>query len=110
MILRAIRSQQLIRNRPPKFLAGRAFTAQEIQDIQETVQACGLSWSELVCTVCEHLDWATPTGRYKELSCATALRRFRALRLRTLPAPQPANRREAEVAPAPATHPRERIV
>src|SRR5260370_36687185 len=92
MILRAIRSQQLIRNRPPKFLAGRAFTAQEIQDIQETVQVCGLSWSELVCTVCEHLGWVAPTGRYKEQSCASALRRVEAWGLVKLPARERAMR------------------
>ena len=110
MILRAIRSQQLIRNRPPKFLAGRAFTAQEIQDIQETVQVCGLSWSELVCTVCEHLDWVTPTGRYKEKSCASALRRLEALGLVKLPARQPAKRPEVEVVPGSGTDPEEEIV
>jgi len=34
-----------------------------------------------VCTICEHLDWVTPTGRYKEKSCASALRRLEALGL-----------------------------
>jgi len=110
MILRAIRSQQLIRNRAAKFLAGRAFTAQEIQDIQETVQVCGLSWSELVCTVCEHLDWVTPTGRYKEKSCASALRRLEALGLVKLPARQPAKRPEVEVVPGSGTDAEEEIV
>jgi len=100
----------LIRNRPPKFLAGRAFTAQEIQDIQETVQVCGLSWSELVCTICEHLDWVTPTGRYKEKSCASALRRLEALGLVKLPARQPAKRPEVEVVPGSGTDAEEEIV
>src|SRR5256884_4671789 len=69
MIRRAVRSRRmLVRNRTPKFLSGRAFTAQEIQDIQETIETCGLPWTELVYTVCEHLDWVTPTGRYKEKS------------------------------------------
>src|SRR5438876_10383274 len=71
----------LVRNRTPKFLSGRAFTAQEIQDIQETIETCGLPWTELVYTVCEHLDWVTPTGRYKEKSCISALRKLEALRL-----------------------------
>ena len=100
----------MIRNRPPKFLAGRAFTAQEIQDIQETVQVCGLSWSELVCTICEHLDWVTPTGRYKEKSCASALRRLEALGLVKLPARQPAKRPEVEVVPGSGTDAEEEIV
>src|SRR2546429_7361626 len=79
MIRRAVRSRRmLVRNRTPKFLSGRAFTAQEIQDIQETIETCGLPWTELVYTVCEHLDWVTPTGRYKEKSCISALRKLEA--------------------------------
>ena len=64
----------LIRNRAPLlFLSGRAFTGQEIEDLQETVRMFWrLSWGELVRTVCEHLDWVTPTGRYKVGSCAQA--------------------------------------
>src|SRR2546429_8576878 len=89
MIRRAVRSRRmLVRNRTPKFLSGRAFTAQEIQDIQETIETCGLPWTELVYTVCEHLDWVTPTGRYKEKSCISALRKLEALRLLKLPARQ----------------------
>jgi hypothetical protein len=91
----------LIRNRPPKFLAGRAFNAQEIQDIQGTVQVCGWSWSELVCTICEHLDWVTPTGRYKEKSCASALRRLEALGLVKLPARQETAEEQLRVRVAP---------
>src|SRR5213082_2003369 len=63
MIWRALGGcRMLIRNRPPKILSGREFTVQEIQDIQETVDTCGLPWTELVYTICEHLDWVTPTG------------------------------------------------
>jgi Domain of unknown function (DUF4338) len=100
----------LIRNRAPKFLSGRAFTAQEIQDIQETVESCGLPWTELVCTVCEHLNWVTPTGRYKQKSCVSALRRLEALGLLKLPVRQPAKRPEVEVVPGRATDPEEAIV
>jgi hypothetical protein len=110
MILRVIRSQQLIRNRPPKFLAGREFTAQEIRDIQETVETCGLPWTELVCTICEHLDWVTLTGRYKEKSCVSALRRLEALGLIKLPARQPSKRPEVEIVPGSGTEPEEEIV
>ncbi|MBI2149905.1 MAG: hypothetical protein HYU27_04780, partial [Acidobacteria bacterium] len=56
------------------FLSGREFTAQEIQDIQETIDWCGLNWHELVQTICEHLDWVTPAGQYKVTSCTKALR------------------------------------
>src|SRR5207249_7685156 len=111
MIRRAVRSRRmLVRDRTPKFLSGRAFTAQEIQDIQETIETCGLPWTELVYTVCEHLDWVTPTGRYKEKSCISALRKLEALRLLKLPARQPAQRPEKEIVPGRATDPEEEIV
>ena len=58
---------------PRYFLSGREFTAAEIQDIGETIESCGLSWTELVQTICEHLEWVTPTGQYKVTSCAKAL-------------------------------------
>ena len=95
----------MIRNRAPKFLAGREFTAQEIRDIQETVETCGLPWTELVCTICEHLDWVTPTGRYKEKSCVSALGRLEALGLIKLSARQPARRPEVEIVPGRGTEP-----
>ena len=100
----------MIRNRAPQFLSGREFTAQEIQDIQETVETCGLPWTELIDTVCEHLNWVTPTGRYKEKSCANALRRLQALGLLNLPTRQPAKRPETEIVPGSKTDPEEEIV
>jgi uncharacterized protein DUF4338 len=72
----------------PAFLCGRYFTAQEIQDIQETIESCGLSLTELVETVCEHLEWVTPAGRNKKDSCAKALRKLEAQGLLKLPARQ----------------------
>ncbi len=71
---------------PLTFLSGREFTAQEIKDVQETVRVFWrLSWAELVQTICEHLDWVTPAGRYKVDSCAKALIKLEALGLLTLP-------------------------
>src|SRR5207237_1098531 len=108
MIWRAVGGRRmLIRNRPPKILSGREFTVQEIQDIQETVDTCGLPWTELVYTICEHLDWVTPTGRYKERSCVSALRRLEALGLIKLLARQPIRRPDVEVVPGRATDPEE---
>src|SRR5216117_3813649 len=72
----------------PTFLSGRYFTAQEIKDIQETIESCGLSWTELVHTVCEHLEWVTPAGRNKADSCSKALRKLEAQGLLKLPARQ----------------------
>ena len=69
-----------------QFLSGRNFTAQEIQDIQETIESCGLSWYELLQTICEHLEWVTPAGQYKVDSCAKALRKLEAQGLVKLPA------------------------
>lgn len=67
------------------FLSGRYFTAQEIEDIQETIESCGLSLTELVHTVCEHLEWVTPAGRNKADSCLKALRKLEAQGLLKLP-------------------------
>ena len=68
------------------FLSGREFTSAEIQDIQETIDSCGLNWHELVQTICEHLDWVTPAGQYKVTSCTNALRKLEAKGLLKLPA------------------------
>ena len=73
----------------PRILSGREFSAQEIQDIQETVQVYGrLGWTELVLTICEHLQWVTPAGRYKADSCGKALRKLEGQGLLKLPVPQ----------------------
>lgn len=69
-------------------LCGREFSAQEIQDIQETIESCGLSWNELLQTICEHLEWVTPAGRNKLDSCAKALKKLEAAGLVKLPAPR----------------------
>jgi len=72
----------------PTFVSGRDFTTQEIQDIQETIDSCGLSWTELVETICEHLGWVTPAGRNKVDSCGKALMKLEAQGLVKLPARQ----------------------
>jgi hypothetical protein len=71
---------------PAIFLCGRYFTSQEISGIQETARVCsGLSWSELLQTICEHLEWVTPAGRNKVDSCAKALTKLQAQGLLKLP-------------------------
>lgn len=100
------------RHQAPTFLCGREFTAQEIQDIQETVRVFWrLSWAELVQTICEHLDWVTPVGRYKLDSCAKALVKLEALGLLNLPPRRAQQRtRASEIAVGARTDPEEEIV
>jgi hypothetical protein len=101
----------LIRNRAPTFLSGRVFTAQEIEEIQETVRVFRrLNWTELVLTVCEHLQWVTPTGRYKVASCGQALVRLERLALVKLPGRRRGRGPEAAVAVGSGTEPEEKVV
>lgn len=68
-------------------LSGRYFTAQELYDIQEMVHMFPkLSRTELAKTICENLDWVTPTGQYKIDSCKKLLEKFEAQGLVSLPA------------------------
>ncbi|HEV2732321.1 MAG TPA: DUF4338 domain-containing protein [Terriglobales bacterium] len=98
-------------NRSPNFLSGREFTAQEIQDLQETVRVFRrLSWKELVRTICEHLDWVTPAGRYKLDSCAKALVKLEARGLVKLPARRAYQRNDPAIVPRPETAPENEIV
>ena len=91
------------------FLSGRDFTAQEIQDIQETIESCGLSWYELLQTICEHLEWVTPTGRYKLSSCAKALTMLEAEGLVRLPAKRACKGTPQEIGVGEGTDPGEEV-
>jgi hypothetical protein len=86
-------------------LSGREFTAQEIQDIQETIETVGLSWTELLQTICEHLQWMTPAGRYKVDSCGKALKKLEAQGLVSLPARQVSKAGRQEIRPRERTDP-----
>lgn len=58
----------------PVVMCGRNFTQQELNQIRQTVRLFPrLSRTELARTLCEHLDWVTPTGRYKISSCRQLL-------------------------------------
>ncbi len=58
---------------------GREFTAEELEQVRETIRVCArLSRYELALTLCEHLEWVTPTGRYKEEACLQLLARLEA--------------------------------
>lgn len=95
----------------PTFLCGRYFTAQEIRDMQETVRVFSrLSWHELLQTICEHLDWVTPAGRYRVDSCAKALRKLAALGLLKLPARRPCRGSKQRITVGARTDPEEELV
>jgi hypothetical protein len=86
------------------WLSGRRFTADEIALVCETVASCsGLSWHELLQTVCEHLGWVTPTGRYKVASCAQALVWLARTGLVSLPRRVPCRGRPEAVVIGPET-------
>lgn len=71
----------------PVLLYGRYFTAQELHEIKETVDMFPkLSRHELAKTVCENLEWMTPTGQYKIASCTQLLTKLEAQGLVHLPA------------------------
>ena len=51
-------------------LTGRMISQQELEDIKETVSLCsGLSLHELLQTICDHLEWVTPSGTNKVDAC-----------------------------------------
>jgi hypothetical protein len=99
------------RNTLPSFLSGREFTPQEITDIQEMVRVFWrLSWTELVRTICEHLGWVTPAGRYKLDSCMKALVKLETLGLVKLPTRRENTSREPEIIPGAETDAGDEIV
>jgi len=91
------------------FLSGREFTAEEIQDIQETIESCGLSWHELLHTICEHLEWVTPAGRNKVASCARALKKLEEQGLVKLPQKRACTGMKQEIELGEGTSPEEEI-
>ncbi len=73
----------------PTLLSGRYFNLQELLEIQETVRMFPkLSRLELAKTICENLDWVTPTGQYKIASCKQLLGKLESQGLINLPAKQ----------------------
>ena len=68
-------------------LCGRFFNLQELLEIQETVRMFPkLSRYELANTLCENLEWLTPTGKYKIDSCLELLGKLESRGLIQLPA------------------------
>ncbi|OFV88276.1 MAG: hypothetical protein A3J75_01020 [Acidobacteria bacterium RBG_16_68_9] len=59
---------------PSTTFSGRRFTRRQLAQVQQTVeQFPKLSRTELARTLCEHLRWTTPNGKYKVESCLSLL-------------------------------------
>jgi len=59
---------------PILYQSGRGFLAEELDAICATVELFpNLTLSELLETVCEHLDWTTASGRSKLTACSSLL-------------------------------------
>ena len=69
--------------------AGKRFNRKQLVEIQQTVNDCRhLSLRELGHTLCEHLNWLTPGGKYRIQSCLNALEQMQAVGLFQLPEKQ----------------------
>jgi hypothetical protein len=69
--------------------AGKRFNRRELVKIQHTVNDCRhLSLRELGHTLCEHLNWLTPGGKYRIQRCLNALEEMQAAGLFQLPEKQ----------------------
>ena len=65
---------------------GRRFTRKQLFDIQRTVHNFpALSRNELAQTICEHLQWHTPSGGYRVNACLTVLKNLQQLGVVRLP-------------------------
>ena len=99
----------LDREKPVATCCGRPITPRELDEIRETVKMFGnLSRKELIHTICEHLNWRTPSGTNKWDACQKMMLSFEAQGHFTLPEkksiakPRPVTiRHTAETAPAP---------
>jgi hypothetical protein len=70
-------------------ICGRTFTPAEIHWINEKVETCpDLNRVQLSKQFCRHVDWTTPGGGLKEMSCRVALLRLEKSGLIRLPAVQ----------------------
>ena len=67
--------------------SGRRFTRKQLAQVQETVQTFkNLSRKELALTLCENLNWTTPSGKLKVNSALTLLEKLEFHGIVTLPA------------------------
>ena len=77
--------------------AGKRFTRKQIASIQETTRDFStLSRRELAHTICEHLQWTTPTGKNKIQSCLGALESLETLGILSLPKKDDTKKRSSQ--------------
>jgi hypothetical protein len=99
--------------KPPEIylLDGRRFTPEELSEIQETVKMFSkLSLTELVQTICEHMDWLTPTGTYKIDACRKLLEQLEARGKIRLPEKNKLVKKRETVVLTPRSEPQGEIV
>jgi len=90
---------------PKTTFSGRRFTRRQLAGVQETVEAfSNLSRSELALTVCEHLDWRTPSGSLKIQSSLTLLEALEEYGVISLP-PKRARKPQVRRVPSFEEHP-----
>lgn len=96
----------------PIVQCGREISPEEIELIRETIDPLGgLSWVELIHTVCEHLEWFTATGTHKLDSCGKLLEKLEAQGRIQLPAKRSyqSKKRSRCAVPHPRTDPQPEI-
>lgn len=75
------------------YQSGREITPQQIEEIQETIDTFRrLSRAELAKTICEHLEWYTPSGSQKVEACTKLLEKLEERKLIKLPAKRPSSK------------------
>ncbi len=75
-----------IENLKSTTFANKRFTRKQLSRIQQTVSDFpNLSRRELGHTICEHIQWLTPTGSHKIQACLSALEEMEEIGLFTLP-------------------------
>lgn len=81
---------------------GRAIEPEELEAIKETVAICRrLSRTELVLTICEHLEWRSLSGAAKKDACEKLLEKLEAKGLLELPGKRPITQAEVKKHPEP---------
>jgi hypothetical protein len=74
--------------------AGIRFNRKQLVEIQQTVNNfLQLTLRKLGHTICEHLNWVTPCGRYRIQACLNALEEVQSAGLFQLPEKQVRKRR-----------------